>query len=230
MVNISGSVAIAVMMVSIVAQADGLEPDTSDPKLPAIKSIEIKKVAGRSPVARDSDEQCGQFVLSKAEVQRFFRVARAVTQHDYLHMLDWSPCYVSGKLIFADGQTAIWGINQRRAGSLTLSTGRIIYLYCLSCAARGFERTMIRAHPLVADGKPPADIERFVSRREGCDHMRGEIPEPNQEARARQVQREIQRLCAGTDTQLKKLKKKYGANSQIMTTLNEFEPEIEGSE
>jgi len=88
---------------------------------------------------------------------------------------------------------------------------------------------MLRARPVGANENPPADIERFVSRREGCDHMRGEIPEPNQKARAREVQREMQRLCAGTDKQLKKLKKKYADHPQIMKTLNEFEA-IEANE
>ena len=70
-----------------------------------------------------------------------------------------------------------------------------------------------------AAGKLPLDVERFVAKREGCDHMRGEIPEPNQKARMREVQREIRRLCTGANKQLSKLKKKYAANSQIMAAL-----------
>ena len=80
-----------------------------------------------------------------------------------------------------------------------------------------------------ADGTLPGDVEKYVSKREGCDHMRGEIPEPNQKARMREVQREIRRLCTGTDKKLNKLKTKYAADPEIMARLNEFEPEIEGS-
>ena len=80
-----------------------------------------------------------------------------------------------------------------------------------------------------ADGVLPADVENYVSKRQGCDHMRGEIPEPHQKARMREVEREIRRLCTGTDKQLKKLKRKYAGDPRIMATLNEFEPEIEGS-
>lgn len=140
MVNILVLIAIAIMAASNAAHADGIEPDMRDPKLPAIKSVDIKENAARSPAAREPDEQCGQFVLTKAEVRGYLRAAREVTQDDYLHMLAWSPCYASGDVTFADGVTGVWGIQQLRAGSLTLSNGRIIYLYCPKCRARAFER------------------------------------------------------------------------------------------
>lgn len=128
------------MVASDAAHADGIEPETRNPKLPAIKSVEIKENAARSPAARASDEQCGNFVLTKADVRGYLRAAREVTQDAYLHMLDWSPCYASGNVLFADGVTGVWGIQQLRAGSLTLKDGRIIYLYCPNCRARAFER------------------------------------------------------------------------------------------
>lgn len=140
MVNLFVALAIGIMVASSAAQADGIEPEMRDPKLPVIKSIDIKENGARSPAARESDEQCGQFVLTKAEVKRYLRAAREVTQDDYLHMLDWSPCYASGDVLFADGMTGAWGIQQFRAGSLTLSSGRIIYFYCPKCRARAFER------------------------------------------------------------------------------------------
>jgi hypothetical protein len=46
----------------------------------------------------------------------------------------------------------------------------------------------------------------------------------------REVNRELRRLCAGTDKQLARLKKKYADEPQIMPTLNEFEPEIESAQ
>lgn len=126
---------------------DGIEPELQDPKLPAIKSCDIKVSATRSPAARGSYEQCGQFVLTNAEVKRYLTVAREVTQDDYLHMLDRSPCYASGHVSFADGMTGVWGIQQLRAGSLTLSDGRTIYLYCPKCSARAFEVSQPKHSP-----------------------------------------------------------------------------------
>lgn len=83
--------------------------------------------------------------------------------------------------------------------------------------------------PSYADGVLPDDVEKFVSKREGCDHFRGEIPEPNQRVRMREIEREIRRLCTGTDKQLARLKAKYATEPQIIATLNEFDPVIESS-
>lgn len=44
-----------------------------------------------------------------------------------------------------------------------------------------------------------------------------------------EVELEIRRHCTGTDKQLARLKKKYATAPQIMATLNEFDPVIEGS-
>lgn len=43
----------------------------------------------------------------------------------------------------------------------------------------------------------------------------------------REVNREIRRLCKGTDKELAKLKRKYAAEPQVMERLNEFEHRIE---
>ena len=83
--------------------------------------------------------------------------------------------------------------------------------------------------PSHGDGMMPGDVEKFVSRREACDHFRGEIPGPTERARMGEVELEIRRHCTGTDKQLARLKKKYATAPQIMATLNEFDPVIEGS-
>jgi hypothetical protein len=70
----------------------------------------------------------------------------------------------------------------------------------------------------------PRDVQRFVDRREGCDHMRGE-PDPMNE-----MSREIRKLCGGTDKELAQLKRKYAVNSTIMQILNQFEANIEAAE
>jgi hypothetical protein len=75
----------------------------------------------------------------------------------------------------------------------------------------------------------PRDVQRFVDRREGCDHMRGEFPDHGEKQRVNEVTREINKLCAGTGTELAQLKRKYAGNSTIMQILNQFEIGIEGS-
>jgi hypothetical protein len=73
----------------------------------------------------------------------------------------------------------------------------------------------------------PRDVQRFVDRREGCDHMRGEFPDRGEKQRVNEVTREISKLCSGTGKELAQLKRKYADNSTIMQILNQFETGIE---
>jgi hypothetical protein len=79
----------------------------------------------------------------------------------------------------------------------------------------------------LADSSLPRDVQKFIDRREGCDHMRGEIPDPADKQRMKEVNREIEKLCKGTDKQLSQLKKKYASKVSVMRRLNEFEDGIE---
>jgi hypothetical protein len=87
---------------------------------------------------------------------------------------------------------------------------------------------LVTAHVL-AQPALPKDVEQFVAKREGCDHFRGEIPDPDQKQRMREVNRELKSLCTGTDNALARLKAKYANNAVVMQTLGEFEPQIEPS-
>lgn len=75
--------------------------------------------------------------------------------------------------------------------------------------------------------KLPTDVAKYVEQREGCDHFRGEVPDPPDAQRMREIEREIRELCTGTDKELVKLKRKYAKDQAIMTRLNEFEENIE---
>ncbi|WP_156116756.1 hypothetical protein [Massilia sp. 9096] len=79
----------------------------------------------------------------------------------------------------------------------------------------------------LADSPLPPDVRKFVDRREGCDHMRGELPDSSEKRRMKEVNREIEKLCKGTDKQLAQLKKKYASNATVMQRLNAFEDGIE---
>lgn len=75
--------------------------------------------------------------------------------------------------------------------------------------------------PAIGQDYLPREVQRFVDRREGCDHMRGE------QDRMNEVSRELRKLCGGTDKELVQLKRKYAANSTIMQILNQFEAGVE---
>ena len=74
----------------------------------------------------------------------------------------------------------------------------------------------------------PPDVRNFIAKREDCEHFLGEIPEPEQKHRMREVMREIKVLCTGTDRRLAKLKKKYANNPPVLKRLAEFDTRIEG--
>ncbi|HEU4852075.1 MAG TPA: hypothetical protein VFT37_07970 [Telluria sp.] len=121
------------------AFADGVAPEMKPFKLPEIATVTIKENGARSPAARQADQGCGGFLLSKRDITDFWRRAGEVSEHDYHHMLDWSPCYASGTLRLKNGMTGIWGIHQYRGGSIKFSDGKTIYLHCPSCKSRPFQ-------------------------------------------------------------------------------------------
>lgn len=45
----------------------------------------------------------------------------------------------------------------------------------------------------------PAEVQRFIERRDSCDHFRGEIPDPEETQRMNEVLRQIDLSCTGTD-------------------------------
>jgi hypothetical protein len=123
-----------------VAAADGsdTEPAMRNAHLPSIATVTIQSSGATSPAAGEPTEQCANFKLSNKEIRAYIGKAAEVAEHDYLHMLDWSPCYASGDVTFKNGVKGTWTIQQYRAGTLKLSNGRTVYLYCPRCKAKGF--------------------------------------------------------------------------------------------
>lgn len=106
--------------------------------LPKIRSITMTSRVPAPGAAGTEHPDCASFVLSEADAREFLTKAGKVTQHDFAHMLDWSPCHAAGRVMFANGRRATWDIQQLRAGSLTMDDGRTIHLYCPSCRAGAY--------------------------------------------------------------------------------------------
>jgi hypothetical protein len=81
------------------------------------------------------------------------------------------------------------------------------------------------AFPAWADERLPEDVARFIERRDGCDHFRGE--EAYDEERRQFLLQKMIETCKGTDRQLAALKKKYRGQKQVMEKLSGYEPKIE---
>lgn len=116
----------------------GSEPKMRKTHLPPIRAITIRNSGVTSSSSGEPAAQCVDFKLRYQEIREYIGKAAEVAEHDYFHMLDWSPCYASGKVTFKNGVTGIWVIQQYRAGSLKMSNGRTLYLYCPRCKAKAF--------------------------------------------------------------------------------------------
>lgn len=79
--------------------------------------------------------------------------------------------------------------------------------------------------PVFAATPFPADVEKFVEQRDGCDHFRGE--EPYDEERRQFLLKNLTALCSGTDKKLAQLKKKYKKSPEVVNKLNGYEAKIE---
>jgi hypothetical protein len=84
--------------------------------------------------------------------------------------------------------------------------------------------------PVAAQAGLPKDVEKFIAKREACDHFRGEIPTPGEKRRVKEVNREIRRLCDGTDRTLAQLKRKHAMDAAVMQRLSEFDSQIEADD
>lgn len=68
----------------------------------------------------------------------------------------------------------------------------------------------------------PADVQKFIERREGCEHWAGE-PDFDAERR-KQIEEAVAELCPGIDKQLAALRKSYAKDPAVIAALKDFEP------
>jgi len=114
------------------------EPPLCPTDLPAIRKITITKNAAKSPADSDPSTRCTSFRLRETQIRRYFEHARSTNANDAHHTLDWSPCYAAGEILFRDGRTGRWSIDQFRSGTLTIGNGEPLVLYCPDCKFKPF--------------------------------------------------------------------------------------------
>jgi len=81
--------------------------------------------------------------------------------------------------------------------------------------------------PIFAAEKLPNDVRQFIAQRDACDHFRGELPDPEEVERMREVIGQIEKRCRGTDRRLRSLKKKYDSDANVKKRLNVYDEQIE---
>ena len=99
----------------------------------------------------------------------------------------------------------------------------------IESARTGRRRCAAASLALVAACAAPAsvDLAGFLERRATCDHFRGEVPDPPDAERMREIERQIAATCTGTDAQLAQLKQRYRDDPAVTKQLAAFEPKIE---
>jgi hypothetical protein len=115
------------------------EPPLCPLNLPAIKTLTITENASKAPAETDPAVSCDSFKVDEQAVRRYFEGAKSTNANDAHHTLDYSPCYASGEVTFADGRSGRWTVSQLRSGSLIIGNAEPVILYCPTCEFAPFQ-------------------------------------------------------------------------------------------
>ncbi|MFT3930653.1 MAG: hypothetical protein QM709_10205 [Spongiibacteraceae bacterium] len=115
------------------------EPPLCPSAYTKVAEVKIIKNAEKLAADKSSDINCDGFVLTEPLVRKYFELAKTTNENDAHHALDWSPCISKGQIIFADGKSGVWEINQFRVGSLTVSDKKKVVLFCPQCVFPPFQ-------------------------------------------------------------------------------------------
>ena len=67
----------------------------------------------------------------------------------------------------------------------------------------------------------PADVRRFIDKRDSCEHWIGE--EGYDAARRREIARNVRRSCTGVDRELDRLRRVYRRNPRVLAALKDYD-------
>jgi len=114
----------------------------------------------------------------------------------------------------------IWHVFRLSLPTLALSLG------CGPALAQQTWTTHAEVAATRAQSPLPRDVIAFKSRRDQCDHLRGEDPGDDEAAAAR-LERALERTCKGTDAGLAALRQRYAMDPRIMAALSGYEDQVE---
>jgi len=66
----------------------------------------------------------------------------------------------------------------------------------------------------------PADVRRFIDKRDTCEHWIGE--EGYDAARRREINRNVRQSCTGVDRELDRLRRSYRRNPRVLAALKDY--------
>ena len=73
----------------------------------------------------------------------------------------------------------------------------------------------------------PSDVSKFTERREGCDHLRGEVSGELTKEGRKELEVQLKESCEGTDHELARLRMKHMKNQTVIDLLSKYPTRIE---
>lgn len=115
------------------------EPPLCPLTLPAISTLSVTENAAKAAAETDATVSCKSFRVDEKSIRQYLSAAKRTDAHAAHYTLDWSPCYASGEITFADGQKGVWTVNQYRTGSLVIGNAERLTIYCPTCEFEPFQ-------------------------------------------------------------------------------------------
>lgn len=128
-----------ILLASCATPEEELEPRLSSLGIGQFKKVTLTESGIKSVAGKNVTIRCDNFTLSQEELEAYFKRAKKVRQSDYRHRLDWSPCYVRGEIVLANGRVGKWTINQYKGSMVMMNDAETIYMYCPTCRAEKFD-------------------------------------------------------------------------------------------
>ena len=82
--------------------------------------------------------RCEDFSLSEEDVGEFFKKMQPISRFDYMHLFDYSPCLVEGRMVFQDGRKGSWSIDSVGKGVINIENKEEFYSFCADCNPKKF--------------------------------------------------------------------------------------------
>ncbi|SIO14359.1 hypothetical protein SAMN02745824_3118 [Parasphingorhabdus marina DSM 22363] len=98
-------------------------------------------------------------------------------------------------------------------------------LFLTSCTTAASSKPWLDNYNQPRSAEIPNEVRTFIIQRQGCDHFRGEIGYDMK--RKKFLDKQIEKLCTGTDARLSRLQVKYATIPAASKALSEFEQCIE---
>lgn len=84
---------------------------------------------------------------------------------------------------------------------------------------------LLLAAPAAAEARLPPDVMAYVTRRDRCDHWRGEAS--GDPRRAAEIQRAVTHECRGSDAGLARLLRRHARDKAVTRRLDFYDARIE---